>query len=197
MRTSYTVTLPEEPPAAHFPALAKELRPRSPLSPSLLLSTFVGLLLNKAKNSKSAQGLAGLRNLGNTCFMNSILQCLSNTRELRDYCLQRLYMRDLGHTSSAHTALMEEFAKLIQTIWTSSPNDVVSPSEFKTQIQRYAPRFMGYNQQDAQEFLRFLLDGLHNEVNRVAARPKASPETLDHLPDEEKGRQMWRKYLRP
>ncbi|KAK2099608.1 hypothetical protein P7K49_020956 [Saguinus oedipus] len=50
MRTSYTVTLPEEPPAAPFPALAKELRPRSPLSPSLLISTFVGLLLNKAKD---------------------------------------------------------------------------------------------------------------------------------------------------
>lgn len=49
MRTSYTVTLHEEPPAAPFPALAKELRPHSPLSPSLLLSTFVGLLLNKAK----------------------------------------------------------------------------------------------------------------------------------------------------
>ncbi|XP_007124281.2 ubiquitin carboxyl-terminal hydrolase 2 isoform X2 [Physeter macrocephalus] len=146
-------------------------------------------------NSKSTQGLAGLRNLGNTCFMNSILQCLSNTRELRDYCLQRLYMRDLSHGSSAHTALMEEFAKLIQTIWTSSPNDVVSPSEFKTQIQRYAPRFVGYNQQDAQEFLRFLLDGLHNEVNRVTARPKSNPENLDHLPDDEKGRQMWRKYL--
>uniref|UniRef100_A0A8C0D7S1 Ubiquitin carboxyl-terminal hydrolase 2 n=1 Tax=Balaenoptera musculus TaxID=9771 RepID=A0A8C0D7S1_BALMU len=149
----------------------------------------------KRQNSKSTQGLAGLRNLGNTCFMNSILQCLSNTRELRDYCLQRLYMRDLGHSSSAHTALMEEFAKLIQTIWTSSPNDVVSPSEFKTQIQRYAPRFVGYNQQDAQEFLRFLLDGLHNEVNRVTARPKSNPENLDHLPDDEKGRQMWRKYL--
>ncbi|XP_025749639.1 ubiquitin carboxyl-terminal hydrolase 2 isoform X1 [Callorhinus ursinus] len=146
-------------------------------------------------NSKSAQGLAGLRNLGNTCFMNSILQCLSNTRELRDYCLQRLYMRDLGHSSNAHTALVEEFAKLIQTIWTSSPNDVVSPSEFKTQIQRYAPRFVGYNQQDAQEFLRFLLDGLHNEVNRVTVRPKSNPENLDHLPDDEKGRQMWRKYL--
>ncbi|XP_062950312.1 ubiquitin carboxyl-terminal hydrolase 2 isoform X1 [Cynocephalus volans] len=153
--------------------------------------TMVSLPLN----SKSAQGLAGLRNLGNTCFMNSILQCLSNTRELKDYCLQRLYMRDLSHSSNAHTALMEEFAKLIQTIWTSSPNDVVSPSEFKTQIQRYAPRFVGYNQQDAQEFLRFLLDGLHNEVNRVTVRPKSNPENLDHLPDDEKGRQMWRKYL--
>ncbi|XP_005856935.1 PREDICTED: ubiquitin carboxyl-terminal hydrolase 2 [Myotis brandtii] len=146
-------------------------------------------------NSKSAQGLAGLRNLGNTCFMNAILQCLSNTRELRDYCLQRLYLRDLGHSSHAHTALMEEFAKLIQAIWTSPLNDVVSPSEFKTQIQRYAPRFVGYNQQDAQEFLRFLLDGLHNEVNRVTVRPKSTPENLDHLPDDEKGRQMWRKYL--
>ncbi|XP_036600717.1 ubiquitin carboxyl-terminal hydrolase 2 isoform X1 [Trichosurus vulpecula] len=145
--------------------------------------------------SKSTQGLAGLRNLGNTCFMNSILQCLSNTRELRDYCLQRLYLRDLNSSSHAHTALMEEFAKLIQTIWTSSANDVVSPSEFKTQIQRFAPRFVGYNQQDAQEFLRFLLDGLHNEVNRVTVRPKSTPENLDHLPDEEKGRQMWRKYL--
>ena len=39
--------------------------------------------------------------------MNSILQCLSNTRELRDYCLQRLYLRDLSHSSRAHTALME------------------------------------------------------------------------------------------
>lgn len=41
-------------------------------------------------------------------------------------------------------SLPTEFAKLIQTLWTSSLNDVVSPSEFKTQIQRYAPRFMGY-----------------------------------------------------
>lgn len=44
------------------------------------------------------------------------------------------------------------------------------------------PTLFVFSQQDAQEFLRFLLDGLHNEVNRVAARPKASPETLDHLP---------------
>ncbi|NXD54756.1 UBP2 hydrolase, partial [Corvus moneduloides] len=145
-------------------------------------------------SSKAVQGLTGLRNLGNTCFMNSILQCLSNTKELRDYCLQNQYLRDLNINSRMRTALMTEFAKLIQLLWTSSPNESVSPSDFKTQIQRYAPRFVGYNQQDAQEFLRFLLDGLHSEVNRVLVRPRASTDTLDHLPDDEKSRQMWRRY---
>ncbi|TFK01983.1 protein Wnt-9a [Platysternon megacephalum] len=77
---------------------------------------------------------------------------------------------------------MYEFAKLIQLLWTSSPNEAVSPSEFKTQIQRYVPRFVGYNQQDAQEFLRFLLDGLHSEVNRVLVRPRSNLDNLDHLP---------------
>uniref|UniRef100_A0A672UH95 Ubiquitin carboxyl-terminal hydrolase n=1 Tax=Strigops habroptila TaxID=2489341 RepID=A0A672UH95_STRHB len=145
-------------------------------------------------HSKVVQGLTGLRNLGNTCFMNSILQCLSNTKELRDYCLQNQYLRDLNNNSRMRTALMSEFAKLLQLLWTSSPNESVSPSEFKIQIQRYAPRFVGYNQQDAQEFLRFLLDGLHSEVNRVLVRPRASTDTLDHLPDDEKSRQMWRRY---
>ncbi|XP_043974596.1 ubiquitin carboxyl-terminal hydrolase 2a isoform X3 [Gambusia affinis] len=146
-------------------------------------------------NSKSAQGLVGLKNLGNTCFMNSILQCLSNTQSLRDYCLHNSHRRDLNNNSRTNTALMEEFAKLIQIMWTSTSSEAVSPSEFKTQIQRYAPRFVGYNQQDAQEFLRFLLDGLHNEVNRVTVRPRGTVEDFDHLPDEEKGKKMWSKYL--
>ncbi|KAM6933571.1 ubiquitin carboxyl-terminal hydrolase 2-like [Xenentodon cancila] len=146
-------------------------------------------------NSKSAQGLVGLKNLGNTCFMNSILQCLSNTQSLRDYCLHNSHHRDLNNNSRTNTALMEEFAKLVQTLWTTSSSDAVSPSEFKSQIQRYAPRFMGYNQQDAQEFLRFLLDGLHNEVNRVTFRPRGPMEDFDHLPDDEKGKKMWSKYL--
>uniref|UniRef100_A0A669F6V5 Ubiquitin carboxyl-terminal hydrolase n=1 Tax=Oreochromis niloticus TaxID=8128 RepID=A0A669F6V5_ORENI len=178
-----------------FPFLKQEMRRKGSMSGSVLVSTFVGLIINQAKNSKSAQGLVGLKNLGNTCFMNSILQCLSNTQSLRDYCLHNSHRRDLNNNSRTNTALMEEFAKLIQTMWTSSSSEAVSPSEFKTQIQRYAPRFVGYNQQDAQEFLRFLLDGLHNEVNRVTVRPRGTVEDFDHLPDEEKGKKMWSKYL--
>lgn len=47
MRDSYTVTLPEEPPA--LPDLHKDLRPRASMPGSLLVSTFVGLVLNKTK----------------------------------------------------------------------------------------------------------------------------------------------------
>ncbi|XP_042202589.1 ubiquitin carboxyl-terminal hydrolase 2a, partial [Callorhinchus milii] len=194
----YTVTLPaESAPGLSLGLCPRELRRKGhSVSGSALVSTFVGLLISQAKNSRSSQGLVGLRNLGNTCFMNSILQCLSHTRELRDYCIQgSMYRRDLNVRSRMNSALMEEFAKLLQMLWTLSSTEPVSPSEFKTQIQKYAPRFVGYNQQDAQEFLRFLLDGLHNEVNRVLTRPKASAEDLDHLPDDEKGKQMWKKYL--
>uniref|UniRef100_A0A673XRB0 Ubiquitin carboxyl-terminal hydrolase 2 n=1 Tax=Salmo trutta TaxID=8032 RepID=A0A673XRB0_SALTR len=129
------------------------------------------------------------------CFMNSILQCLSNTPDLRDYCLRNTHRTDLNNNCRAKAALMEEFAKLTQTLWTSVSSEAISPSDFKTQIQRYAPKFVGYNQQDAQEFLRFLLDGLHNEVNRVTVRPRLPAEDIDHLSDNEKGKKMWNKYL--
>ncbi|XP_029304501.1 LOW QUALITY PROTEIN: ubiquitin carboxyl-terminal hydrolase 2-like [Cottoperca gobio] len=197
LRHSYTVTAPEEPAA--FPGADKpDLRRKSPsLSRSKLVSTFMGLIINQAKN-KSPQGLVGLRNLGNTCFMNSILQCLSNTPELRDYCLRNIHRIDLNNNNNnctTNAALMEEFAKLTQSLWTSVNNEAISPSDFRSQIQRYAPKFVGCNQQDAQEFLRFLLDGLHNEVNRVTVRPHVFPEDFDHLSDDEKAKRMWNLYL--
>ncbi|XP_061596325.1 ubiquitin carboxyl-terminal hydrolase 2-like isoform X2 [Cololabis saira] len=193
MRHSYTVTVPEEPAA--FPLDNPNLRRRSaPFSRSMLVSTFMGLIINQAKN-KSPQGLVGLRNLGNTCFMNSILQCLSNTLELRDYCLRNIHRSDLNNNSRTNVALMEEFAKLTQSLWTSVNIEAISPSDFRSQIQRFAPKFVGCNQQDAQEFLRFLLDGLHNEVNRVTMRRSVSAEDFDHLSDDEKGKRMWNMYL--
>lgn len=57
MRDSYTVTLPEEPPA--LPDLHKELRPRASMPGSLLVSTFVGLVLNKTKVRARSLGGGG------------------------------------------------------------------------------------------------------------------------------------------
>ncbi|XP_054611860.1 ubiquitin carboxyl-terminal hydrolase 2-like [Dunckerocampus dactyliophorus] len=193
LRHSYTVTAPEE-PATALPAAKPDLQRKGrSLSRSMLVSTFMGLIINQAKK-QSPQGLVGLKNLGNTCFMNSILQCLSNTPELRDYCLRDVHRTDLNNNSRTSSALIDEFAKLTRSLWTSF-NETVTPSDFRNQVQLYAPKFAGCNQQDAQEFLRFLLDGLHNEVNRVTTSARLPDQDFDHLSEDEKAKRTWSLYL--
>lgn len=47
----------------------------------------------------------------------------------------------------------------------------MTPRGFKNKIQRFASQFTGYAQHDSQEFLAFLLDGLHEDINRVRVKP--------------------------
>ncbi|XP_061189205.1 ubiquitin carboxyl-terminal hydrolase 2-like isoform X1 [Saccostrea echinata] len=142
-------------------------------------------------------GKVGLRNLGNTCFMNSVLQCLSNTKPLLEYFLKEDYILDKNSsTSSMKGQLVTAYANLMKSMWAERSDSHVSPNAFKTQIQRFAPRFMGYAQQDAQEFLRYLLEGLHEDVNKVTSKPK--PVTIDDEDfsnDQDKAKEYWRVYL--
>lgn len=50
-------------------------------------------------------------------------------------------------------------------------------------IAKYAPRFNGFQQQDSQELLAFLLDGLHEDLNRVHEKPYVELEDSDGRPD--------------
>ncbi|KAJ7378237.1 Ubiquitin carboxyl-terminal hydrolase 2 [Desmophyllum pertusum] len=144
----------------------------------------------------SSDGLVGLRNLGNTCFMNSILQCLSHTQPLTDQLLKGSHMKIISSSSSMKGKLIQAFADLIKSMWKPGNNDAVSPHSFKTQIQRFAPRFMGYNQQDAQEFLRFLVEGLHDDLNQVKSKPKYTLcEFDDSLSDQQNAEKTWEYYL--
>jgi len=69
---------------------------------------------------------------------------------------------------------------VIQELWHAESEDrVVNTTALKSQIQRFTPRFMGYCQQDAQEFLRYLLEGLHEDVNRVTVKPKPNLADVD------------------
>ncbi|GLH08470.1 Ubiquitin carboxyl-terminal hydrolase Usp2 [Gryllus bimaculatus] len=143
-------------------------------------------------------GLSGLRNIGNTCFMNSVIQCLSNTKPLLEYLLGDAYLSDINTTvSSMKGALIKAFSSVIQELWRENDGMVVNTTSLKSQIQRFAPRFMGYSQQDAQEFLRYLLEGLHEDVNRVTSKPKPIlTEIDDSLSDQQKSAEAWKRYLR-
>lgn len=78
--------------------------------------------------------------------------------------------------------MLSAFGELVQNIWQSTSSSSLNTGSFKSQIQRYAPRFDGYLQHDAQEFLRYLLEGLHEDINRAATKPKmVLPDISDDL----------------
>ncbi|EGN96654.1 hypothetical protein SERLA73DRAFT_111301 [Serpula lacrymans var. lacrymans S7.3] len=130
--------------------------------------------LKSSKKAVQDPGTLGLGNMGNTCFMNSALQCLAHLEELTDYFISGVYQDELNPDNplGMHGAIAEAFGSLLQRIWaTNSPSTSYSPREFKQQLQRFAPQFSGYQQHDSQELVAFLLDGLHEDLNRVLKKP--------------------------
>ncbi|KAF9054527.1 hypothetical protein BJ165DRAFT_1439580 [Panaeolus papilionaceus] len=138
-------------------------------NPTTAISTGSGSI------SKSLEpGTLGLGNMGNTCFMNSALQCLAHAKELTDYFLSDVYTEELNRDNPLGMggAIAEAFGALLHRIWASSGlSTSYSPREFKMQLQRFAPQFSGYQQHDSQELVAFLLDGLHEDLNRVIKKP--------------------------
>jgi ubiquitin carboxyl-terminal hydrolase 4/11 len=67
-------------------------------------------------------------------------------------------------------AFAEVFGSLLDRLW-HPISDTVTPHEINQQLQQLTPQFSGYTQQDAKEFLAFLLDGLHEDLNRVLKKP--------------------------
>ncbi|KAF8659816.1 hypothetical protein AX16_001701 [Volvariella volvacea WC 439] len=129
---------------------------------------------NRAATRVIEPGTLGLGNMGNTCFMNSALQCLAHTRELSDYFLSGVFEDELNPDNplGMHGAIAEAFGALLQRVWAeNSATSSYSPREFKMQLQRFAPQFSGYQQHDSQELVAFLLDGLHEDLNRVLKKP--------------------------
>ncbi|XP_059520726.1 ubiquitin carboxyl-terminal hydrolase 4 isoform X2 [Myotis daubentonii] len=140
-------------------------------------------------------GLCGLGNLGNTCFMNSALQCLSNTAPLTDYFLRDEYEAEINRDNplGMKGEIAEAYAELIKQMW-SGRDAHVAPRMFKTQVGRFAPQFSGYQQQDSQELLAFLLDGLHEDLNRVKKKPYLELQDANGRPDAVVAKEAWENH---
>ena len=139
----------------------------------------------RQKRDGRPRGIVGLANMGNTCYMNSALQCLRSVEELTQYFLQQKYKAELNPSNplSHNGDVAKAYGALLDQIY--GQNSIVSsvtPRHFKTVIGKYGPNFSGYGQQDSQEFLLFLLDGLQEDLNRVHKKPYIEkPDATDDM----------------
>ena len=139
----------------------------------------IELSINNYKN----KGLTGLANLGNTCFLNSTLQCLSHCYELNNFLEKQTYKSKINKIPDS--LILIEWDKLRQLMW--SENCVISPNGFVKSIQRVAKIkdkdiFTGFAQNDLTEFLGFVIDCFNNSIKReVLMNITGEPETQTDL----------------
>ena len=116
----------------------------------------------------SDRGLTGLCNLGNTCYINSCMQILSNIHELNEY-ISLIHKSFENNKSDVDVLFLIEWKSLYDLMW--SKNVTISPNRFIKIIQVISKQkkmmlFSGYEQNDVTEYLYFLLECFHNGIKK-------------------------------
>jgi len=150
-----------------------------------------------ARKPDSKMGLVGLQNLGNTCFMNSGLQCMSNVFELTEYFLTDKYEKEINETNALGTKgkLVRKYAAFLKHLWFGT-SSTYSPWALKQGISEFQSMFSGYQQHDSQELLAFLIDGIHEDLNRVRNKPFTETIESENEPDYEVAMKSWQNHLK-
>jgi len=156
-------------------------------------SDLMAMPLEKFIEGKSSRrGRTGLQNLGNTCFMNSVLQCLANTEPLVKFFLTECFANHINERSTlgARGRLAIAFSELVNDMY-EGESSYVAPWDVKNIIARRAHQFQGFAQHDSQEMLSFLLETLHEDLNDVTKKPYVEYKDSDERPDSEVSGEYW------
>ncbi|XP_011082835.1 ubiquitin carboxyl-terminal hydrolase 25 isoform X2 [Sesamum indicum] len=134
----------------------------------MLQMTWQPSLLKSLKRKHGAPPL-GLRNLGNTCYLNSVLQCLTYTPPLANFCLRFLHSSNCDFGAGKEKKGECPFCILEKRIARSLSSEAVSdaPLKINSCLRIYAEHFRTGRQEDAHEFLRYVIDACHNTCLRL------------------------------
>uniref|UniRef100_A0A2M4A0P1 ubiquitinyl hydrolase 1 n=1 Tax=Anopheles triannulatus TaxID=58253 RepID=A0A2M4A0P1_9DIPT len=145
--------------------------------------------------SQHPPGATGLHNLGNTCFMNAALQVLFNTQPLTQYFIKRMHLYELNTANKMGTKgqLVLRYAELLKDVWTASTRSI-APLKLRFCVTKHAPQFSGGGQHDSQELLDWLLDSLHEDLNRVMEKPYSELKDSDGRSDVIVAAEAWNQH---
>lgn len=123
------------------------------------------LLHHKRKNGPPL----GLKNLGNSCYLNSVLQCLTYTPPLANFCLNNQHSSFCDIASEPNKKRDCPFCILEKRIARSLSIDSAldTPSKIVSCLRIFAEHFKCGRQEDAHEFLRYVIDACHNTCLRL------------------------------
>ena len=132
-----------------------------------------GTMTRNRKRDGKIRGTVGLTNLGNTCYMNSALQCIRSVEELAIYFLQDKYKSEINSSNPLGSGgiMAKKYAEVLQGLYGENASSAFSPNNFKRTLSSQNPVFSGWGQQDSQEFLSYLVDSIHEDLNRIQKKP--------------------------
>ncbi|KAL0460403.1 UNVERIFIED_CONTAM: Ubiquitin carboxyl-terminal hydrolase 5 [Sesamum latifolium] len=126
---------------------------------------------------------------------SNAIQCLVHTPEFARY-FREDYHQEINRQNPLGMVgeLALAFGDLLRKLWAPG-RAPVAPRPFKAKLARFAPQFSGCSQHDSQELLAFLLDGLHEDLNRVKHKPYIKSRDADGRPDEEVADEYWANHI--